>query len=142
MECKKIIYSLETIGNVVQVLYNLMPECSVFTFTGTLGAGKTTLVQHLLRHCGIKEVITSPTFTYVNIYTNEQGKTFYHFDLYRMHSLQDFLDAGFEEYLYQPNSWAFIEWPEIIMPLLTHRVCHVHITYYDRQRMLTYEKIA
>ncbi len=137
----KIIYSLETIDIPVNALYTLMPQCAVFTFTGNLGAGKTTLVQHLLRRCGVQEVITSPTFTYVNTYTNAQGQTFYHFDLYRMHSLNDFLDVGFDEYLYAPQSWAFIEWPEILTPLLKHKVCHNHIDYYDHQRVLEYTVI-
>jgi tRNA threonylcarbamoyladenosine biosynthesis protein TsaE len=142
MEEKTIIYSLETIRSIVEELYAIMPDCSVVTFTGTLGAGKTTLVQHLLRRCGITGVITSPTFAYLNTYINQEGQTFYHFDLYRMRSLEDFLNAGFDEYLYQPNSWALIEWPEIIMPLLTHNVCHVSITYHDSQRRLTYKKIG
>jgi tRNA threonylcarbamoyladenosine biosynthesis protein TsaE len=135
---KELLYSLDTIESAVDVLYALLPNCAVFTFTGTLGAGKTTLVQHLLRRCGVTEVITSPTFTYVNTYTTSDGYTMYHFDLYRMHSLQDFLDAGFDEYLYAPNSWAFIEWPEIVMPLLTRTVCHVFIDYYNNQRNLKY----
>lgn len=138
----KIIYSLETMERAVDALYVLMPQCTVFTFIGSLGAGKTTLVQHLLRRCGVQDVITSPTFTYVNAYKNVQGQTFYHFDLYRLSSLNDFLDAGFDEYLYAPDSWAFIEWPEIVMPLLTHKVCHSSIDYYDHQRMLEYTIIV
>lgn len=135
-----ICYSLEKIDDVVTILYYLLPRCKVFTFTGPLGAGKTSLVKKLLERCGVKETVTSPTFTYFITYHNDLGETFYHFDLYRMKSLAEFREVGFDEYLYVPNSWAFIEWPEIIMPLLTHEVCHVTIDYYsDFERLLRYE---
>jgi tRNA threonylcarbamoyladenosine biosynthesis protein TsaE len=99
------------------------------TFTGPLGAGKTTIIRELLRRSGVTGLITSPTFTYVNLYTNEQGQTFYHFDLYRIQTLDEFAHAGFDEYLYQPNSRCFIEWPAIIEPLLSSNVCRVTLDY-------------
>lgn len=134
------IFSLDRVGDIVEMLYALMPECAVFTFTGPLGAGKTTLIKHLLARCGVKELVTSPTFTYVAVYINTQGQIFHHFDLYRLKELSEFREAGFEEYLYAPHSWAFIEWPEIIMPLLTHNVCHVTLDYYTEfERVLWYE---
>ncbi len=133
-------YSLETIDHVVEVLFALLPRCAVFTFTGPLGAGKTTLVKKLLKRCGVEVLVTSPTFTYFITYHNELNQTFHHFDLYRMKNLAEFKEVGFDEYLYAPNSWAFIEWPEIIMPLLTRQVCHVEIDYYsDFERTLTYQ---
>jgi tRNA threonylcarbamoyladenosine biosynthesis protein TsaE len=84
-----------------------------------------------LRSCGITETITSPTFTYVNEYTNSKAEHFYHFDLYRIGSVEEFQSQGFDEYLYQGQSWAFIEWPEVIMPLLTHNVCFVSFDYHE-----------
>jgi tRNA threonylcarbamoyladenosine biosynthesis protein TsaE len=123
------INSLEELQQVAVLLKNLMDSCKIFTFTGSLGAGKTTLIQLLLRQCNVKGPITSPTFTYVNVYHNDLQQTFYHFDLYRIKSVDDFIYAGFDEYFHQPNSWCFIEWPEVIAPLLTHNVCHVAIEY-------------
>jgi tRNA threonylcarbamoyladenosine biosynthesis protein TsaE len=134
---KTIIYSLDQLDVVVDAVYALLAQHKVLTFTGSLGAGKTTLVQALLRRCGVAGVITSPTFTYVNVYENAQGNTFYHFDCYRIKSVNDFKMAGFDEYLYQPNSWAFIEWPEVVMPLLDHAVCHIAIDYHEDRRQLT-----
>lgn len=136
-------YSLDTIDEVAKILHGFLPECPVFTFTGPLGAGKTTLVRHLLKHCGVEHLVTSPTFTYFITYHNAQNETFYHFDLYRLKSLDEFRAIGFEEYLYQPNSWAFIEWPEVIEPLLTHDVCHITIDYYSEfERILTYKIVT
>jgi tRNA threonylcarbamoyladenosine biosynthesis protein TsaE len=139
---KEIIYSLENHAEVVEELKKLMPRAQVFAFSGPLGAGKTTTVKALLRSCGVSGVITSPTFTYVNEYSNNKNERFYHFDLYRIANVEEFQAQGFDEYLYQPvlrssqsevgtNSWAFIEWPEVIKPLLTHNVCWVTFDYYD-----------
>jgi tRNA threonylcarbamoyladenosine biosynthesis protein TsaE len=126
---QELAFSLDTIDEVVELLYAKMLTHKVFTFTGPLGAGKTALIKRLLARCGVTDVVTSPTFTYMVAYHNSKQEAFYHFDLYRIQSLNDFLQAGFDEYLYVPKSWSFIEWPEVIMPLLTHSVCHVTLDY-------------
>jgi tRNA threonylcarbamoyladenosine biosynthesis protein TsaE len=127
---EKIVYSLDQVPRIAQKLKELLNTCSVMTFTGSLGTGKTTLVQELLKQSGIQDRVTSPTFTYFNQYTNDRGTTFYHFDLYRINSLDDFRAAGFDEYLYEPKSVALIEWPEHIMPLLKNNICHVTLDYH------------
>jgi tRNA threonylcarbamoyladenosine biosynthesis protein TsaE len=126
---RRIIAGIGELAEVVEYLRLLMPQCAVFTLTGSLGAGKTTLVRELLRVCGVTDVITSPTFTYVNVYKNGSGQTFYHFDCYRLKTLHDFMAAGFDEYLYAPCSWSFIEWPDIVLPLLTRHTCSITIEY-------------
>lgn len=131
----QIVYGLDQISQIAEYIRSLMPSCSVITFSGPLGAGKTTIIRELLHQVGVQEPITSPTFTYMNVYTNKSGQKFYHFDLYRIDSLEAFCDAGFDEYLYQPNSWALIEWPEPIMSILTHDVCHVTIDYFYEKRI-------
>ena len=101
----------------------------VITLSGPLGAGKTTLVQHILSSLGVTEPVQSPTYAYVTTYVTLTGRKIFHFDLYRLRNLQDFIDAGFEEYLYQANSLCLIEWPDIIESLLTHDVCKVVLEY-------------
>ena len=83
---KTIEYHIDQIPAIVSQLGELLAQCQVITFTGPLGAGKTTLVQSILRAQGITEPIMSPTFTYVNAYKDQLGRTFYHFDLYRIDS--------------------------------------------------------
>jgi len=127
---KKFIVGLGEINQVVDFLKNQFKVCKVFAFYGPLGAGKTTLVRNLLRSCEIEEPITSPTFTYLNLYKNKAEKKFCHFDLYRIEKLKDFLAAGFDEYLSDPEIITFVEWPEIIEPLLQEGVCRVKIDYH------------
>ncbi len=133
--------SEEHMYRVAQELFSYMPVIKVFTFVGPLGAGKTTLVQHLLKLCKITEPITSPTYTYVNVY-RKNDYTYYHFDLYRLQTIDDFIQAGFDEYLYQPHSYCFIEWPEIIEPLLIQSIYYKSIIDYDTNntRLITMEK--
>lgn len=126
-------FTLNDVEKVAQRLASVLPNSRVVTFTGLLGAGKTTLVKALLKECGVREVATSPTFTYVNLYKNDNGHMFYHFDLYRIKTVDDFIQAGFAEYLYQPESWCFIEWPEHIMVLVDKNACHVKIDYIEEE---------
>jgi tRNA threonylcarbamoyladenosine biosynthesis protein TsaE len=127
MKNTKLAYTISTIDQPVKLLYSLFNRCSAFTFEGDLGAGKTTLIQHLLKRAGVTDVVVSPTFTYMSVYRNPEGAQFFHFDLYRLKSVEEFLQMGFEEFLYQPHSWALIEWPEIVMPLITQKACYISI---------------
>ncbi len=101
----------------------------VWTFTGTLGTGKTTLVQEMLGQLGVQGAIQSPTYTYVSVYQTSAGKTVYHFDLYRLSSYDEFIQAGFDEYLYDEQALCFIEWPEIVKPHLPKATVVVLLEY-------------
>lgn len=122
-------FTLNELEMIANNLYLLKDRYKVYTFSGPLGAGKTTMVKELIKQFGVTTAIVSPTFSYVNVYENTQGQLLYHFDLYRLAHLQEFLEAGFDEFLYLNKSWTFIEWPEIITPLLTHQVCTITIDY-------------
>ncbi len=138
------VYGIHETPQVADYLYGLKDDCAVYTFSGSLGVGKTTIVQMLLHRYGVTEPVVSPTFTYMQIYHDAFGRKLYHFDLYRLHTIRAFMTAGFDEYLYQPDSWCFIEWPEIIEPLVCDRVCHVSLDYegLEQRRMtLLYNKI-
>jgi tRNA threonylcarbamoyladenosine biosynthesis protein TsaE len=142
LSANKIVYSVNDIDAVAQDLLMRIADTAVLTFTGDLGAGKTTLISALLKKAGVDELVTSPTFSYVHIYENDEGKKFYHFDLYRISSIDDFVLAGFEEYLYAPKSLCLIEWPEIIMPLMAKDVYHITIDFDEdsEKRILTIKK--
>ncbi|OQA35009.1 MAG: tRNA threonylcarbamoyladenosine biosynthesis protein TsaE [Candidatus Dependentiae bacterium ADurb.Bin331] len=143
MQTNSIVMTPDTIKKVAQQLFQLKDQCAVYTFTGSLGAGKTTLIKELCELWGVREPITSPTFNYVNAYKLNNDQLLYHFDLYRLSSIDQFIQAGFDEFLYLPKSWAFIEWPEIILPLLKHHVCHVAIEYSlnQNERIVVYRTV-
>lgn len=123
------VFTLDQLPQIAQQLWLRHDACQVYTFTGSLGAGKTTLVREILHAAGVRGAISSPTFTYVNVYKKDAGQRFYHFDLYRLTSADQFYELGFDEYLYAPNSWTFIEWPEILGELVHHKACHVQLEY-------------
>lgn len=112
-------FTLEQLASLVRDdIIPLLKRHTVIALYGPLGIGKTTLVKEVLRQCGVEEPVTSPTFGYVNTYTLSDGESFNHFDLYRLTMLDQFIDAGFDEYISRSKTISFIEWPEIIEPLL------------------------
>ncbi len=134
-------YTLDDLEQTAQQLAQLLKDCQVITFTGPLGAGKTTLIRALLRAQEVTDVITSPTFSYMNIYTGKDTKRFIHFDLYRLDTVDQFIESGFDEYLQQQGATVLIEWPEIIEPLLVKMpYCHIMIDYIDDKRKLVVKK--
>lgn len=89
----------------------------VWLFEGTMGAGKTTLIKAISREYGIKDNVTSPTFSLVNEYEDGNGRKFYHFDFYRIEKESEAWDIGCDEYFYSGNI-CFIEWPSQIPNLI------------------------
>lgn len=118
----------------------LLLPTRVWTFTGTLGAGKTTLVQEMLTQLGVQGPIQSPTYTYVSVYSLADGRTVYHFDLYRLSSYQEFIQAGFDEYLYDEQALCFIEWPEILEKALPADTVQVRLQYAPDEKRLIFSE--
>jgi len=139
---EQVIYSLDEVSAVAERVKAYIQGCKVVTLTGSLGAGKTTLMHALMAQYGVQEQVTSPTFTYVNRYTNKENDLFYHFDLYRLSSADDLYAFGFDEYLHEPHAKLFIEWPSIALMLLqTVPTCHITIDYHGLdKRILTITK--
>ena len=119
------VFSLDKIDLAVKHFFETNPN-KVVLFNGLMGAGKTTFIKALCKHLGVKDVTTSPTFSLVNDYQTPEGKSIYHFDLYRINSEIEALDMGIEEYLYSGNC-CFIEWPEKIPNLLPEKFTTVNI---------------
>lgn len=137
---KRIEYNLDQIDIIAQKFASDVSDKKIVTFVGGLGAGKTTFIRSVLQSLGVTDTIISPTFTYFNQYYASDGKMIYHFDLYRLKNLAEFEAAGFFEYLYQPHSIVFIEWPEIIDKALQNSVCRTKLSVIDPQkRLLEYD---
>ena len=103
----------------------------VIALHGDLGAGKTTFVRGIAAaNKADTEEVCSPTFTYLNIYLGNIA--IYHFDLYRIPNEEEFISAGFDEYL-TAGGICCIEWPEKIACFLKEQAVfslhHVYIAY-------------
>ncbi len=101
---------------------------AVICFFGELGAGKTTFIKGVAAGFALVDpsLVQSPTFTYLNIYGDE--KAVYHFDLYRLRDIDEFLSMGFDEY-FEAGGICCIEWSERIasyLPLDCIRVILTH----------------
>jgi tRNA threonylcarbamoyladenosine biosynthesis protein TsaE len=91
----------------------LQPGLAIY-LQGDLGTGKTALTRAMLHAAGHTGHVKSPTYTLAEPYgikLDERMVTLIHFDLYRMLSADEFLDAGFREH-FSPNTICVVEWPE------------------------------
>ncbi len=120
-----IIPSLDEIGAAAQQFIEALGGRTVVAFYGAMGAGKTTFIKAICEALGVEDVITSPTFSIINEYSSER-ETIYHFDLYRLKRLEEFLDIGGEDYLFS-GKLCLIEWPELIEGLLSEEAVRATI---------------
>ncbi len=92
-------------------------EGDVVAVHGELGAGKTQLIKGICSFLGVKETVNSPTFIIVNEYTSAKFPKIYHFDFYRLKTLDEIINIGFTEYL-NGSGLVLIEWPELVEDIL------------------------
>lgn len=120
------IITLNNIDEVAKEFVDNIGNAKIFAFYGEMGAGKTTFITAICRALGVVEPITSPTFAIVNEYEAEGNSIVYHFDCYRLETLQDALNVGIEEYFADGNI-CLIEWAENIESLLPRETVKVRI---------------
>lgn len=124
---KEIEFALEEVEHIAQKLLDKAgPNQLIWTFTGEIGAGKTTLIKAICRLLGTEEKVSSPTFSLVNEYKDREGLTFYHMDLYRLHDTEEAVDIGIEEYL-DSGQRCLIEWPGLIEHLLPENTFRIKL---------------
>jgi tRNA threonylcarbamoyladenosine biosynthesis protein TsaE len=118
-------YSFDGISAVVSKILDAgLMTYPICVLQGDLGAGKTTLVKEIIAAHDLPDLVTSPTFSIVNEYGRKADPIF-HMDLYRLQSLKEVIDIGFEEYL--DRGFCFIEWADLVLELLPEKYCRIEI---------------
>ena len=105
------VYNLDNINKASKLVIDNI-KTTVVRIDGKMGAGKTKIISNICMQLGVKEIITSPTFSLINTYQSTNGPI-YHFDFYRLQNSNEALDIGIEEYLESGNV-CFLEWAEKI----------------------------
>lgn len=105
-------------------LAGILGPSSVVAFYGDLGSGKTFICQSIAAALDVTEPVTSPSFTLVQEYRGRWPV--YHFDFYRLHSLDEVVELGFQDYL-DAEGLCLLEWPQVARPLLPPSTLHIEI---------------
>ena len=109
----------------------------VLALIGDLGTGKTALTRYIAEGLGIKETITSPTFTIIHEY-HEGRLPLYHFDVYRIGDMEEMYELGYEEYFYGKGV-CVVEWADLIEELLPPEAKRIYIEYGEREGERIYQ---
>ncbi|GGI26783.1 tRNA (adenosine(37)-N6)-threonylcarbamoyltransferase complex ATPase subunit type 1 TsaE [Pedobacter mendelii] len=126
------INSVADLPEVASKLFEFAGEQKIFLFNGEMGAGKTTFIKIFCKVLGVKDTVSSPTYSIVNEYEGTKN-TIYHFDFYRIKNIQEAYDLGYEEYFYG-GEICLIEWPEKVEELLPENFIKVEILILDETR--------
>ncbi|MBO5275487.1 MAG: tRNA (adenosine(37)-N6)-threonylcarbamoyltransferase complex ATPase subunit type 1 TsaE [Alistipes sp.] len=126
--------SLSELPRVAEAVIEALDGRSVVLLRGGMGAGKTTLVSRIAALLGAEDAVTSPTFALVNQYEGQECRI-YHFDFYRIDSIEEVFDLGYEEYFYS-GDLCLVEWPEKIEPLIPDDAMVVRITAGDDEQRI------
>ena len=102
----------------------------VFSLEGNPGAGKTVISKGIASGLGIKEVVNSPTFVLMKVYSvaNKSAiKKLVHVDAYRLNSGEELLNIGLSDYLSRPDTVVLIEWGDKVMEILPKDFIRIQI---------------
>ncbi len=124
----------ETIEYAVKI-GSLLKKGDIIAYKGGMGAGKTTFTRGLAQGLGLKDDVTSPTFSIVNEY---RGKiNLYHFDMYRILEADSLETTGFFDYPSEESVFA-VEWSENIADFLPENTIIIEIEYLnENERRIT-----
>ncbi|EMI20077.1 Uncharacterized protein family UPF0079, ATPase bacteria domain protein [Rhodopirellula maiorica SM1] len=129
---------LEHVDSLAQrMVAGLSPGIS-FGLVGTLGAGKTRIVQSIAAAAGIDPAdVTSPTFTLLQ--THHGSITLHHMDAYRVTDDDEFLELGVEELFDDPQAWTLVEWADLVRSVMPHETVWIKINIEQdaRRRQIT-----
>jgi tRNA threonylcarbamoyladenosine biosynthesis protein TsaE len=117
LEKSLICNSLDELTEVAKSVITFAGTNKLWLFYGEMGSGKTTLIKEICDLLKVEENVSSPTYSIVNEYQNDEGEIFYHFDFYIIKNEGEAFDIGYEDYFFSGN-YCFVEWPEKIPNLI------------------------
>lgn len=107
-----------------------------FAFYADMGFGKTTFIKAICNQLGVHKQVASPTYALINEY-RLKNDYIYHIDLYRLNSIEEALEIGIENYLFDEH-YCFIEWPQIIESILPETFKKVEIQLESSESRVIY----
>lgn len=125
-------FSLNNINAVAKEFASTIGKNNVIALHGGMGAGKTTFVHAACEAMGVTGTIGSPTFSIINQYQTNDGKTIYHIDMYRLKDEEEAIQAGVEDCLYSGNC-CFVEWPEKAPGIFPDNTLHIQLVPVDNE---------
>jgi tRNA threonylcarbamoyladenosine biosynthesis protein TsaE len=129
------------LNNIEQITKEIIEEAkkenrttaTIITFSGELGAGKTTITKELAKQLGIKENVVSPTFVIMKIYNTKdiKFKKLIHIDAYRLDKSEELLRLGWEEIISNKDNLIVVEWPERVSDCFPRDVIPLKLEHND-----------
>ncbi|MCX8051612.1 MAG: tRNA (adenosine(37)-N6)-threonylcarbamoyltransferase complex ATPase subunit type 1 TsaE [Chlorobi bacterium] len=129
-------------------LASRLEKGDIVTLSGELGAGKTEFVRGICRYFHVADIVTSPTFSIINVYEGKMPSgeplRIVHIDLYRLKNKQELRTIGLDEWLALPDAIKVVEWPEKVKESLVRSSYHVSIRTFpgnDERRQISIEPV-
>jgi len=133
------ISNISELMGVASEIIKLSSHKKIILFYGKMGAGKTTLIKQICKQLNVIDTVTSPTFSIINEYETKNNQIIYHFDFYRIESVEELQNIGIEEYFYS-NNICLIEWPQIIEDFFDKNdIIEVNISVENNKRIFIIE---
>ena len=128
-----LIPSLDKLKEISKQFLQLTEGHKQFAFYGEMGVGKTTFIKQLCRDLGVGDDVNSPSFAIINEYLSPFNGPIFHFDLYRINSIEEAFDFGYEDYFFS-DSYCFVEWPEKIESLIPDHFMKVKLEELEKSQ--------
>ena len=132
---KIVVNCISELNEISQSIINRIGDKDIICFYGEMGVGKTTLIKVLCEKLGVKDNVSSPTFSIVNEYISSVDKSIFHFDFYRMEKEEEAFDMGYEDYFYN-GELCLIEWPEKVKSIIPEDIMRIDIIKNKDQRII------
>lgn len=129
----EISFSKKDIPAIVKKLQGFLCPGIILAFRGPMGSGKTTISRSLIQSFGVEDVVSSPTYSYLNRYKgvwNGKPIMINHLDLYRVKE-ENLEELGILDYIFSDKDITIIEWPDILNLINKKNVVYVDLDYLD-----------